>query len=269
MANSHHSLSPETYLKKSKAKEVNKMGKLDEKTPVIQKTYDYGKFKLLKENRPILPHKVAKIAESIKEDDQSPYRPILVDGNFGIIDGQHQFKAEVKLGYPVYYVQNPNAKLRTIMLLNAFTTSWKMDNYAHYYAKQGLQTYIDCIKFSEKYKISIALSMNSLSLKFTDAGNLRANFKDGAFVIPDMEAAIKFMDQVTALRPFMTDDVFGSRDFYTAFMRLLEQVEYLDFKEILSKKRLKIEYRGSKKEYLREFEDIVNYEKSKNLVRLY
>ncbi len=250
------------------------MSTVEEKTPVIQKSYDYGKFKFLKENRPINQFKVAKLVKSIEEENQSPWRPVLVNRQegqyrYGVIDGQHQFKALEKLGKPIYFVENPDATIRSIVLLNAFTTNWNMTNYAHYYAKQGKQTYIDCIAFAEKYKVSIALAIATLAGAFSDKRNIRPNFKDGLFEIINMEESIAFMDKALQLRPFMIDTVYTNRNFYTAFLKLLDKVPFAQFLETLKSKRLKIEYRGSRKEYLREFEDILNFEKSKNLIRLY
>ncbi len=245
------------------------MSKLDEKTPVIQKSYDYDSFKFLKENRPIIESKIYRIKKSIEEDDQSPWRPIEVNKDRGIIDGQHQFKALELLKRPIYFVQNDNVELRAIALLNAFQSSWTMANWAHFYAKQGIEPYKICIDFAEKYKLSINLAIGFLATFFSDKHGIRDAFKDGAFTIPDIKQSVVFIDQVTQFRPFMNDQVYGNREFYTAFIRLLTITPYEQFKKTLSVKRLKIEYRGSKKEYMRQFEDILNFEKSKNLIRLY
>jgi hypothetical protein len=242
---------------------------LTEQTPVIQKTFEYAKFKLLPENRPINKYKVARIAESIEEDDQSAFRPILVDKNFGIIDGQHQFKALMKLERPIYFVQNPDASLRSIALLNSFTTSWGLANYAHFYAKQGLKPYQEVIQFAEKYHVSISLAVGALTMTFHGMSNLKNDFKEGVFQITHREEAVVLMDEVTELRPFLIGNTIADREFYRAYIILRSQIDFTVLRDTLAQKRLKIEPRSVKKDYLREFEDILNYEKSKNLVRLY
>lgn len=241
---------------------------INEKTPVIQKSYNYGMFKFLKENRPVNKSKVERIAQSIKKDDQSPWRPVLVDANFGIIDGQHQFKTLEKLGYPIYFVQNPDAKLGAIALLNAFTSTWGMMNYAHFYAKQGFKAYSETITFAQKHHLTISLAIGFLTLTFKDLGIIRADFRNGLFIITQREGAEKLLDEIGQIRQYLVG-VEGDRDFYHAYVTMRKQVDFLILKETLEKKPLKIEARSNKRDYLREFEDILNYEKQKNLIRLF
>jgi hypothetical protein len=242
---------------------------MTEGIPEIQKTYDYKRFKFLKENRPINKHKVEQIKKSIKEDDQTPFRPILVDKDFGIIDGQHQFAAEVELEYPVYYVRNPDAKLRSIALLNAFTSSWGIGNYLHFYAKQGLTSYQEVMTFMETYHISASLAMMALAMTFHDMGTLRSDFKEGRFVVTHREEGKILMDEVTRLRPHALEGVLTDREFYRSYTLLRQQVELDILLNQLEAYGLKLEPRSRKKDYLRMFEDILNWKKSKNLTRLF
>lgn len=240
-----------------------------EAIPVIQKTFEYSKFKFLKENRPPNKGKVARIVKSIEQSDQTPWRPILVDANFNIYDGQHQYLALVKLRQPIYYVQNPDIELKAIALLNAFQTSFGMANYAHFYAKQGLENYIDLLAFSVKNHLSIALSMGALTMKFHDWSDLRYRFKEGTFVITHLEEANVLMDEVSQLRPALVGNVQKDREFYRSYLLMREQVDFQTFRDTVLNKKQKIEPRTTKKEYIREFEDLLNYEKSKNLIRLW
>lgn len=241
---------------------------MNEKTPIIEKTYDYTKFKFLRENRPVSKHKVRKIADSILEDDQTAWRPIEVNKDFAIIDGQHLMRACELLGKPVYYVKNDDVQLKAIALLNAYTTSWGISNFAHYYAKQKIQSYIDCIKFAEQYHISISLAAGALTMTFHGMGGVREVFKNGRFSITHEEEARALMDEITEIRSNLVS-VTTDREFYRSYTIMRQQVEFDVFRDVLLGKRLKIEPRANKKEYLREFEDVLNYEKSKNLIRLY
>lgn len=73
-------------------------------SPVIQKTHNYDKFKLIDWNREINKPNVIKLIEENRIKFQLHKFPILVTDKFKIIDGQHRFAAAQELGCPIYYI---------------------------------------------------------------------------------------------------------------------------------------------------------------------
>jgi hypothetical protein len=122
-------------------------------------TRDYSKFKFLKTNRGINNGTVVKITKSIKEWGIIPGRPVLVDGDYNIIDGQHRFMAIKGLGHPIpYEVINGDVIAKT-MALNANQSQWRLVDYMRSYSEQGIECYRRFLKFEEKYKFGISASI--------------------------------------------------------------------------------------------------------------
>lgn len=243
---------------------------MTEKTPVIQKTYDYTKFHFIVGNRgPLSKTKIKAIANSILEDDQTPFRPILVDKTFGVVDGQHTIKALEEIGYPVYFVQNGNVTKRTMALLNAYTTKWSTLDWLNYYIISGQKEYIQVKAFMVKYALSVSQAINVLVLDFHDTAKIRVSFREGTYKITQAEAGNKLMEEIAALRPHFADEAYKDQDFYRAYLPMRSIVEFSVLKGVLETHNLKIRAQKRKKDYMRQFEDILNFKKSKNLIRLF
>jgi len=122
-------------------------------------TRDYSKFKFLKTNREISESTVKKIIASIKEWGIIPGRPVLVDGDYNIIDGQHRFMAIKSLGHPIPYEVISGDVIAKTMALNSNQAQWKLIDYINSYSEQGIECYRKFLKFEEKYKFGISSSL--------------------------------------------------------------------------------------------------------------
>jgi hypothetical protein len=122
-------------------------------------TRDYSKFKFLKANRDIRPLIVKDIVESIKTWGIIPGRPVLVDGDYNIIDGQHRFIAIRSLGHPVPYEVLAGNVIAKTMALNANQAQWKLIDYIQSYSEQGVDCYRKFLKFEDKYKLGVSSSL--------------------------------------------------------------------------------------------------------------
>lgn len=63
----------------------------------------YNNFTFHPNNRPIDLARVKQLKKSIARDNSLHERPIVVDTNYRIVDGQHRFQAARELGLPIYY----------------------------------------------------------------------------------------------------------------------------------------------------------------------
>lgn len=126
----------------------------------IYKTTDYSQFKLIESNRPINPKWVIQIAISINTIGFIKGRPVLVDKDMRIIDGQHTFDACRVLGLPIYYMIIEDNPLETMIHLNSMGHKWGMVNYVEHWAGEGKEDYIRLVEFSKTHKISMHLAYN-------------------------------------------------------------------------------------------------------------
>jgi len=77
--------------------------------PEVIKTKDYSIFKKHESNRGIDQNNLKKIVNSIKAEDLLAFRPILVDAQMRVIDGQHRLEAARLLDLDVYYQRKEEA----------------------------------------------------------------------------------------------------------------------------------------------------------------
>lgn len=116
----------------------------------ILKTNDYSIFKKHENNREIDKKNMHKIMFSIQSLNMLQFRPILVDENMCVIDGQHRLEAAKALGLDVYYQIKQEAHSEDILLLNVNQKPWKTEEYVNYYASKGNENYIKFVAFSKK-----------------------------------------------------------------------------------------------------------------------
>ncbi len=121
---------------------------------MIKSTKDYSIFKKKELNRCINQTNLRKIMNSIQSRNMLEFRPILCDSKMYVIDGQHRLQAAKELGLEIYYQVDSDASDENMILLNANSFAWKLDDYIHYYMKQGNEEYIKLYNFAEKTEMS-------------------------------------------------------------------------------------------------------------------
>lgn len=122
----------------------------------IKSTTEYNKFKMFANNRNLNESLVCKLMDSIKQIGFITGRPVLVDNHFNIIDGQHRFEACKRLGLPIYYEITKGDTHEIMIQLNAKQVSWKIQDYIHSWANQGVKCYQKLVKFEDTHKLGIS-----------------------------------------------------------------------------------------------------------------
>jgi len=140
----------------------------------IKSTTNYEKFKLFGSNRDLKPRNVSRIMDSIQKIGLSPFKPIIVDKNYKVIDGQNRLEACKRLNIPVYYVRSNHTEF-DIPVLNANQEKWITDDYVKYYAKQDVKSYQLLLEISGKCHATISGIMAALDCRDNAA------IKDGSF----------------------------------------------------------------------------------------
>lgn len=233
---------------------------------VTYKTTNYQQFKTLDGNRNTSEPQITRLIKAIEKKNLLHQNPILVNSEMEIIDGQHRLLAAQALGLPVFYRIENDANLEDTILLNANNRKWVTDDYLTSYVKLKKPEYIKIEEFRNEYKLSSALAI--IILGGLGNRNLIVSFRDGTFQIQDEEKAHRIASFAVELRSLNRDGAWSDRDLLKALARIIEKI---DPKIILSKMNqhnLFLTRRVSVKEYMLQFEEILNYDNNGKTIEL-
>ena len=68
-------------------------------------------------------------------------RPITVNKNMEVIDGQHRLEACKILNQPIFYVIQEDSQDEDMILLNNSQKRWSLEDYVHFYSSRGKEAY--------------------------------------------------------------------------------------------------------------------------------
>lgn len=132
----------------------------------IYETTRYDIFSFIGGNRDLNENKVSKLAGEIKTNGL--LMPIMVNGKYEVIDGQHRLMACKKIRVPVQYFIRVNATVETAANVNMAGSNWNNEDWINKYAEQGLPDYVvlrDWVKQCRKQGIrqgdAIKLAQNT------------------------------------------------------------------------------------------------------------
>jgi hypothetical protein len=223
----------------------------------ILSTTDYDIFKGVLGNRPIHEPHVDRVRRSIEKKNMLPRNPMKVNQNMEIIDGQHRLEAAKQLQLPIYYMIEPDAGLEEIQLLQT-TRTWLTSDYLDSFIAMKKRDYIILKEFAEEYRISISIAMQVLSQRFNSRTELLRDFREGNFQIADYERAQAVASLIGEVRRHSPDYSWTHRECIRALALLQEKVDPKMFTEQLSRYQLVVTRRQSVRDYLRQFENIIN-----------
>ncbi len=113
----------------------------------MQRTTNYEIFKKQTTNRPIRKENVDKILSSITNKNMLHLRPIIVNKDMEVIDGQHRLEAAKKLNLDLYYVVHEESDDYDMILLNNNQKRWTLYDYLNYYCEKGHPEYLSFKEF--------------------------------------------------------------------------------------------------------------------------
>ncbi len=100
----------------------------------IHQTKDFDKFKSITANREVSNSHVNKLIKAISRKNMLSICPIIVSGEFEVIDGQHRIEAAKKLDTPIYYIIGDDLDHADIISLNNVKIAWQLIDYINFYA---------------------------------------------------------------------------------------------------------------------------------------
>jgi hypothetical protein len=153
-------------------------------------TNNYNLFKFHKQNRRLDYKKVDRLARAIAEKNLLNIFPIVVDGNYVILDGQHRYAAAKQAGAQIYYVvSNSSYTIAQVANSNNFQSHWRIDDYVLYYAAAEKEQYKILLHLSNKYMIPPGI-IATLEGKYAT----HADIKAGDFEFTNYELTIQILE---------------------------------------------------------------------------
>lgn len=230
----------------------------------INKTHDYSQFRIVTTNREVDKNHVKRVKASIAKNNLLHLNPIIVNDKLEVIDGQHRLQAAKELKVAVWYVMSNEISQDHIAILNTNKKNWKLDDYIHYHAKNGLTAYIALNTFMKNNSFipsSVALSIA--------ASNTESNMiREGKLKNVNLDEAEAMMSRISDYRNHFSDAY--TRKFVLA-VKTIEKVNGFDHKQMIE--QIALQPRSLKpcttsKEYIKQLEELYNYRK-KSRIRFY
>jgi hypothetical protein len=236
---------------------------------MIKQTTNYQLFKKHESNRAIDETNLKKLRNSVQSRNLLEYRPILVDVNFRIIDGQHRLEIAKELQLPIYYQVQEDLKDEDIILLNANQKNWGFDDYLNFFMNKGYEHYIRLNQYCLKHKLTPTLAMITLKSKDSRKNDLfkrgkfvfvEDNVFQGEIIIEKIKSIIDYIDDNLPEDKLHRKFIHGAR-FHTALVEFLSRsdIEIDRFMNSLQVKLSWIRPVANTKEFGLIFKNIYNY----------
>lgn len=226
---------------------------------IVVSTKDYEKFKLVSFNRSIKPKNVERLMKSFNmTGGMSISKPIIVDENFVVIDGQHRLEACKRLGIPVHYII-ANESPDRIPIYNTYQEKWGLEDYANYWAYEGNENYKRILEVKEKTGVSLAGCIECLCFSM---GGHNDDFKEGRFTFTkDIDESVEYVKKIMQLHYLIK----GKRVVTTKItraIRFLSRIKSFNLDTLINKMeryQAKLHPCVTSEEYIELFVTLYNY----------
>lgn len=160
-------------------------------------TSDYKIFKSITSNREVDSKHIKKLVESIGKKNLLYIRPLLVNENMEVIDGQHRLEACMILKIAVPYMICPGLLKEDIHFLNSVQKNWTTMDFINYFTIEDKSGYREFSKLANAYpkvKVSILLKLVS--------SDRNTKIRDGIMNINKLDEARQICDHLNYLNDF-------------------------------------------------------------------
>lgn len=192
-------------------------------------------------NRQVLEQSVRHLMASIQMKDMLKLRPIIVNKNMEVLDGQHRLEAAKRLHKPVYYTIDDKSEVQDVILLNANQKNWAMEDYLNFHYNQANSPYVELKNFLQEHNMAYRMFKmlqgedNGPQDKAFKNGSMKSISKEQFTHILSLDAEVKELTEFLKARRSDSWKVFASSFFIRALARFLtrKDVDYEDLKRNL------------------------------------
>lgn len=170
----------------------------------IYETKDYSKFIIYNWNRDINKSTLNKLHKSVVENGWR-VEPIIVNEEYGIIDGQHRYTYAKQNGLPIYYIIIKGLTKEDCQTMNAVRTNWVASDYIKFYAVQGNSNYSNLMILDATYTDFNLNIITYATGKALAGGGMTNRIMRGDFKCSkeDFENAVEILDYLSNLTPYI------------------------------------------------------------------
>lgn len=231
----------------------------------MESTLDHDLFNSIVSNREVDQRHVNTLVKAIRKKNLLHLNPILVNGKYEVIDGQHRLEAARILGVEVYYIRDDHVNKSDIAAINSNAKNWNVMDYINYYTIEKKAGFDRLSAFlSENPMIPPSTALHMLS---SDGKRNAAALKEGFVDTGNYEFAKNIGIILKGYRNFI--DHAYDRNFVLA---VIQCVSIPGYDHELMKQKLEYQSRSlvkcvSKKQYVELLQEIYNYKNSKNSLK--
>lgn len=171
--------------------------------PKLESTKDYNLFRFHKEQRPINPHHVKSLRQSMDKLGFLPSKPLQCIRNCTaliLVDGHHRLEAARSLGLPVSYVVEENVDREAITLVNSKMKAWGLNDFIRSQCVRGNAEYKRLRSYIEG-GLPVGIAANLLAGRCaTGNGGMSAKVRDGSYKVTTTKQADALLDFINALK---------------------------------------------------------------------
>jgi hypothetical protein len=244
--------------------------KLDEVVYSVYLTYDYGKFKIMPDNRNINLLHVRRLVESFRR--RHLVSPIIVNQFLEVIDGQHRLQAAKETKYPIHYIVVDGYAIEEVTILNTNQKNWQKIDYLHSYCSEGRKPYLEFKKFMDDFpdfgiqpaeRILTGLTYGRKQGLLEGKKVHLKSFEEGKLNIPNLSNSYQVARKLLDFKPFYEN--FNRGTFVSAMIPLFKSKNY-NHKEMIHKLSvcpIKLQDCQNVEAYRLLLEDIYNHKRLK------
>lgn len=231
---------------------------------MILKTKDYEIFKKYHLNREIDKRNLEVLKHSIGKSNLLSYRPIVVNTNMEVVDGQHRLEAAKQLNVEIYYQIQEKVNDDDIIYLNN-QKGWDMVQYLEYWVKRKKKEYL---KF-QQLSIELEIPFSHLLLFTQNSGRMAfKDFKNGNFVLKNEQLIRSEVGRINKIKSYIKEKLPNQcRNFLVQktfskallFFLSLDQVDSDLFFDKIQKCIGKLYTCSCSRDYVTQFTNIYNY----------
>lgn len=193
----------------------------------VQSTQNYEQFKFLQDNRErIKDSHVRSLVKSITARNMLEFRPIIVNQDMEIIDGQHRLKAAQQLNVPIFYQIQTKFHETDIIAYNC-ALNWNMYDYMNFWTKRHKPDYLKLQDFMKQNGLSLGVVLNIFVGTTKEARN---DFKNGLFKYEEQTILGEVdmcWETIGYIRKICGDNTYlSSGRFWKALLRLFRHTEF-------------------------------------------
>lgn len=231
---------------------------------------ELNKFKSLGGQRSINLKHVERLIKSRSLKDVQYARPVLINENNEIVEGQHTIEAAKRLNMPVYYILVKDAGIEETQVLNANVRPWQLQDFLNSYSLQGREEYIAIRDLTEKYDLPISLvikiiDQRGLKVRYGEVADI---FKSGDIKTDNLSNAITVFDQYIMFKKNLSKRLYRQRAFFGAFVKFrnIDDYDHKRMVKSIAKFSHEIRYTTVVADYINQFLNLYNHGKQKRAI---